>query len=455
MTSTKFDSYLAGRMAALRETVEAAGARPVLFVGSGASIRYIGAPSWQGLLKHLVEANPKLDMPYNYYYQRAKGDLPTLASLLVEAYQQYAWQAHADGVFPADLYEHGHPADVFMKQAICDYLASLLADHDLETHPFREELAALRATNPHAIITTNYDALLESLFPDFEVIVGQQVIRTNSYINIGEILKIHGSVTDCSSLVLTEVDYAYFMERKKYLSAKLLTYFIEFPLIVVGYSASDTNIRAILADITEMTPGTEGDLLENIWIVQWQDHDAPDLVPPSEKILDLGSGKSARVNLVVSSSFKPVFEALAKPVAVKNVNVKLLRALAANVFNIVTKKSASVEYEVNLDSLALHADDDKLSAVLGFSDAAPADTLHTLYPYTISEVAAKLGFGSWYYANLLLKKVQSETGLDIKASNNRYHQQTMYGATSIRKYSRLTVDLLEKVRDGGEYRVVP
>ena len=44
-------------------TLDDSGTRPILFVGSGFSIRYINGPNWLGLLKQLVELNPEIKMP--------------------------------------------------------------------------------------------------------------------------------------------------------------------------------------------------------------------------------------------------------------------------------------------------------------------------------------------------------------------------------------------------------
>lgn len=119
----------------------------------------------------------------------------------------------------------------------------------------------------HAVITTNYDDLLEPLFPNYEVIVGQNVFRQSALV-VGEIFKIHGSISVPESMVLTKEDYEAFDENKKYLSAKLLTYFAEHPLLFVGYSASDANIRNVLHDISKMfKPSSE--MIPNIYILQW------------------------------------------------------------------------------------------------------------------------------------------------------------------------------------------
>ncbi len=165
-----------------------------------------------------------------------------------------------------------------------------------------------------AIITTNYDELLETLFPDYQVIIGQEVIRKHDYTSIGEILKIHGCVTSPATMVLTRQDYEEFTQRKKYLSAKLLTYFAEFPMVLIGYSVADENIRAILSDIAEMVVTSEDELVPNIWIVGWNSSPSPAVTPPSEKVLGLGGGRTLRVNYVEVSDFAGIAHSLAKPI---------------------------------------------------------------------------------------------------------------------------------------------
>ena len=63
---------------------------------------------------------------------------------------------------------------------------------------------------------------------------------------IAEVYKIHGSVSDPSSVVINENDYKEFKEKSEYLAAKLLTIFMEYPIIFMGYSISDKNIQDIL-----------------------------------------------------------------------------------------------------------------------------------------------------------------------------------------------------------------
>ena len=99
------------------------------------------------------------------------------------------------------------------------------------------------------MITTNWDFLLEELFPDFKVFVGQEELLFSNPQAIGEIYKIHGSASDPSSMVLTQEDYEEFAAKNPYLAAKLVTIFVEHPILFLGYSISDPHIQAVITSI--------------------------------------------------------------------------------------------------------------------------------------------------------------------------------------------------------------
>ncbi|HAA9852605.1 TPA_asm: hypothetical protein GIM21_15045, partial [Listeria monocytogenes] len=81
------------------------GTRPILFIGSGISRRYINAPDWENLLKKLIELNPNMNMPIGYYTQQTNNDYPEIANVLIEEYQKYAWENKNENIFPESLYE--------------------------------------------------------------------------------------------------------------------------------------------------------------------------------------------------------------------------------------------------------------------------------------------------------------------------------------------------------------
>src|SRR5699024_12391280 len=85
-------------------------------------------------------------------------------------------------------------------------------------------------------------------------------------------------------LVFNEEYYELFLQKKKYLSAKLLTFFAEHPLLFIGYSANDKNIQRILSDIDEII-SSDGDLIPNIYFLEYNKKQKKNDLHSSEKIL--------------------------------------------------------------------------------------------------------------------------------------------------------------------------
>lgn len=113
------------------------------------------------------------------------------------------------------------------------------------------------------VITTNYDHLCEKLFPSFKVYVGESDLLFSEPSFAQEVYKIHGSVERPDGLVFTEGDYTEFSSKRKYLAAKLLTIFAEYPVVFLGYSIQDESVKAVLADICECVPEGEYERLHD------------------------------------------------------------------------------------------------------------------------------------------------------------------------------------------------
>lgn len=69
-----------------------------------------------------------------------------------------------------------------------------------------------------------------------------------------------------SSIVITQEDYDRFMSKSKYLYSKLMTLFCENPIIFMGYSISDANVKNVLDTILDiMTDEQKKDFEQRVW----------------------------------------------------------------------------------------------------------------------------------------------------------------------------------------------
>lgn len=156
-----------------------------------------------------------------------------------------------------------------LKIAISEYLSHA------QFEPESEEIALLCQLGKRSlsgVITTNYDVLLENIYPEYAVYVGQEELLFNNISGIGEIYEIHSSITKPDSLVLTSLDDAEFEENSSYLIAKLLTIFLEYPVIFMGYSLSDRNIRNIFKTISKcLTQEKLNQLKDRFAFVEYSD----------------------------------------------------------------------------------------------------------------------------------------------------------------------------------------
>lgn len=137
-----------------------------------------------------------------------------------------------------------------LRYDVCEYLKNI----PLGVKSLQDELEILisEKTVIDGVITTNWDLLLENLFPTYKVYVGQSNLLFSNPQKIAEIYKIHGCSSEPKSLVLTQDDYDEFKNKNAYLASKLLSIFLEHPVFFMGYSLSDENIASILGSISEI-----------------------------------------------------------------------------------------------------------------------------------------------------------------------------------------------------------
>lgn len=439
-----YQNYQADTSLDIAEIIKKKACQPILFIGSGFSKRYCGAPNWEALLTELGKDCPESKHEYAYYAQSG-GSMPQIGSIFAAAYKEWAWGKGKE-FFPAEYFSAKFTPDVFIKYAVAQKLTAIGPDENgsFGSAELDAEISALKEINPHAVITTNYDTLLEPIFSEYAPVIGQQVIR-HAYMSIGEIFKIHGCVTDPLSITLTHEDYVKFANDKKYLSAKLFTYFVEHPLIFIGYAAGDQNIKNILQEIDHMLPDGV-DLIENIYLLEWKDELNDEDYPSRDKVIDIGDGRSIRVKSITAKSFEWVFKAFKSEAPLEKVNIKLLRSISHRIFNLVRKDAARNTVEVNFQMLS-HALENpgELANVYGIAALNNPALLNVTHPFLPGAAARQLGEDvSWQRFNQLIDQLTLATGFNMRASDNRFHAFI----APTRRYSQEGIDLLIRFRDG-------
>lgn len=272
-----------------------------LFIGSGFSRRYLGLDTWEGLLTRFC----KTGKPFTYYKSSAGGDLAKAAELLAKDFHEIWWK---DEIYSENRSQYENfIADTTsaLRIEISHYLKNLTIDVDKK---YQDELNTLKDLNVDGIITTNWDIFLEQLYPDYKIYIGQQELLFSNPQEVGEIYKIHGSATNPNSLVLTESDYKKFDDRNAYLASKLITIFMEHPIIFIGYSLNDKNIKALLASIVRCVDDHNLDKLRKnlIFVNRLKDQES-DSITESSIVFD---HTSLPITLIKTNNFSSVYNAI-------------------------------------------------------------------------------------------------------------------------------------------------
>jgi hypothetical protein len=448
-----YSRYIKQRTESIKNCLSELGCQPIIFGGAGLSRRYVNGLSWFELLEAIAEQNSEVTDSIAFLFQK-HGSLLEVAEQLIPHFHAWAWgegKQHFDSSLFSPITQ---PAE-FIKFFVAKYIAELPLNEAMKACPLslQKEIEQFKAIRPHSIITTNYDTLCETIFPEHTRIVGQKIIRAPG-ISVGEIFKIHGCVTDYREIVLTTSDYNNWTNKKKYLSAKLLTYLLEHPVLIVGYSAHDPNVLAILRDIDEIL-ACPGSLVSNIFYVIYDENLTETSSPPSDILLDLGNGNSMRINAIYAKDFSWVYQAFEANSSLENVNPKLLRALMARTYDLVRHDIPRMGVQVDFATLEQAvASDGSLPKLLGITGLNDPDMFNATYPYNLTAVAKKLGHNTWHYADQLHDRIVREKKINIKQSDNQYHIKVKAGDKSIfNKYSEAFVDLLRKVQNAEQYEV--
>ena len=314
-----------------------ASALPVLFIGSGLTRRYLDLPNWEDLLKMYC-----FKYPYEYYYDKAKREYPDSLEKIYPRIADYIEADFNNIYFTDDEYAESrkcHEKDINdkispFKFCMADFFKEKSKNIEGKYPNEIELLKKIGNKNISCVITTNYDLFLENIFgkDSFKTYIGQDELLFSTIYEIAEIYKIHGCCSKPNSIVINSHDYDLFIRKKEYLSAKILTLFLERPIIFLGYSVNDANIRRILCSISECLENNQLEQLKKRLIfIEWAKSKNEEGI--NEKQFDFNNGKIVSMENIRLFDYSVLYSAILDNTV--KYDVKALRRIKSQLYELV------------------------------------------------------------------------------------------------------------------------
>ena len=203
--------------------------RLVPFMGAGTSVS-AGAPSWKGLIEALAADANLTDAETSSLLAPGMSALDQAGYL--RARYEYSSPLAVDGESTT-----GEPRASFNTE---------IARH-VELKRYGLAPALLAGLRTEQAITLNYDALFELASADIgetRTVIPDRKVNGKKWL-----LKLHGSVTNPESIVLTRDDYLGFNTTRDALSAVVKATLITHHLLFVGFGLKDDHFHEIIHDV--------------------------------------------------------------------------------------------------------------------------------------------------------------------------------------------------------------
>ena len=337
---------------------------PFLFVGSGLSRRYLNTPDWKGLLEYFAGRISNDPFAYNSYVSRAnaegftEGQLPKVAELIQRDFDEKWFATPAMRSQDEDVLRVVKDGVSPFKAEVAKYFRNF-AEPNTKYQAEVEKLTELSVRNLAGVITTNYDDFLEKQFDGYTRYIGQTELIFSPIQGVAEIYKIHGSVEKPDSLVINEADYVEFSAKSKYLASKLMTIFMEYPIVFIGYSLSDSNVVSIINSIVDCLDETQLNKLQDRFVfVEYNESLAK---PEVSTHTIMVKSKPLAMRRIVLSDFMPLYAAMES--VKSNLPVRILRRFKEDLYNFTITSTPTANLRVaSIDDTRV-ADEDLVLAI--------------------------------------------------------------------------------------------
>lgn len=286
------------------QDIVAANRYPIVFIGSGISKRYLkNFPNWSDLLKEYWE---KINEPQNFYTHmrsiRTKKELRGKSDAEKDFQTNSQTAGYIQEKFDNLFYEEklkveGLDIRTAYETSVSPFkfdIANRFKTYEVKSE-YQDELQSFKEfiSKAKVIVTTNYDPFIENLLEEYSskpsIFIGQKGFFDPSN-DWGELFKIHGDVNDPESIVITDEDYKKYDSNSILISAKILVNMIESPIVFLGYSLSDRNVRKLLSDFASQLPSEDVRKTTNRIVIVDYDPDEENIVEEMmrDQELDIG-----------------------------------------------------------------------------------------------------------------------------------------------------------------------
>lgn len=298
---------------------------PILFVGAGFSMRYLeGAYSWPALLEKInieLTGNNEvfIDLRRKHNHNDYGVDYSAVAQDL-EVFFEEILKNERYGKFKELNDEYFQLAQTdFAISRFKLYISKLVNITNTIFVNDEIELLSNASKNIASVITTNYDHFIEGTL-GFRTVIGNDLLLSNPY---GSVYKIHGCISKPSSIIITKSDYEHFNTKHELIRAQLLSLFIHNPIIFIGYSISDINIKNVLRTIFSYIPkdtNVADDIRKNFLLIE-RNENIMSLDVISHDI-DIDGIGIIKINKVITDNFSTIYNEISMlklPVSVMDI----------------------------------------------------------------------------------------------------------------------------------------
>ena len=332
---------------------------PFLFVGSGFSRRYYNLPDWKGLLQVFAQRLSNDEFAYDAYENKARVEsfsttlYAKVASLIEQDFNERWYKDSSFRQIDSNETELVRKSGSPFRVEVSHYIR----EHSHLIPGIEEEIKMFRMISERSIsgiITTNFDELLETITDNYHVYIGQEELVFSPIQGLAEIYKIHGCITQPNLLILTDKDYLDFNKSSPYLASKLMTIFMEYPIIFLGYSITDPNIQTILHAIVNCLSEENLKKLQNRFMyIEWKSRKQDiDITPYSINL----NGKVIDVTRIQTDNFLVLYKALQNKKS--TLPVKVLRMFKQEFYNYALTNQPSATIRVaGIEDNNVHDDD--------------------------------------------------------------------------------------------------